>query len=138
MSDNWEQRILDLRRQNDSLGAKLLAHDVAEAKRKAEAERGPPPPDPIAVAQKRVADDLADPEYLELIRQAAWLKSSVYRKTVPSDPALWPKGTDAALWLRREHGLTDNGEALITPSPDGVSSGSAEPTYLESLLTKAK
>jgi hypothetical protein len=97
-----------LREQLVQYEVKLLHKDLEIADR----QRQPAPdPFPLRHAREIAERDLATPEFLEEMRKAAWADTPFKfgQKTWEG----WPEGVTAESYVRKWHGLTPAGDALL-------------------------
>jgi hypothetical protein len=133
-SEREQQQLAGLKSQNEYFRSELRKRDLAEADRLA-AERAVKPVDYVLLgSQKRVTESLADPEGMEMLRQSAWLESSIYITKPPSADKGWPKGFDPTEYVRKFHGLNEAGTARIGESATAQDEVPAAKTFLDEAL----
>src|SRR5260370_1308776 len=116
-----QQELSSLRNNNESLVERLRQRDAADIAARDAAK--PKVNYGLQGAQRSVDDSLANPKALEELRAAAWSDwalsqtgTNFYRNRAPGDGS-WPEGINAVSYVRKFHGLNDEGTALVGEKP---------------------
>lgn len=116
-----QQQLATERRNNVSLAERLHQRDMAE---NAKAEAAKPKVNyALRSAQQSVDRTLGNPEAVEELRVCAWIdfshtpgEGNLYRSRAPKDGS-WPPEVSADSYVKKFHGLNDDGDALAGEKP---------------------
>jgi hypothetical protein len=126
-----------MRRTNEAYAEELRARDLEAAK-----DTTPQTNYLLQSAQQFVEQNLGDPKALEELRRAAWVDWSLsaagnlYADRAPRDGS-WPEGMTPESYVRKFHGLNEDGDALAGETPPEAEAIKLSP-WLEAALAKAK
>jgi hypothetical protein len=127
-----------LRRTNDFYAAQLRTRDLAEADKNTPAETNYA----LQRAQRSVDKSLENPEAVEELRACAWIDYShstpgkFWHNRAPGDGS-WPEGVTPESYVRKFHGLNEDGTALAGKKPPEPEEIKLSP-WLEAAIAKAK
>src|SRR5713101_1518973 len=116
-----QQELATLRATNMAQADSLRARDMAELARVEAAK--PQINYRLQSAQRSVDGSLGNPEAMEEFRAAAWVdfsltpgEGNLYRDRAPGD-GRWPEGVTPESYVRKFHGLNEDGDALAGEKP---------------------